>query len=605
MNLESGIRKHGGESIRPHLESVRDAGSILATSSSRESSFAKAIHPASPVIAVSKLPLLMDCPRMFYLEVNVPRMKARKADHGAGRGRDRERSVLTQETEYHSPPENRTADLQIPSMRLRGRARLLTTAGPKVPLLIRRRAEKGEWREIAIEAAVYCMMFREWGEVCSEALVFETSKGKATRLQISDQEIEQARKLALEASDMASEPKEPEGKTGTWCRLCRFRQGCPALAVKLQPHCLEPRRSRIPVPESSPVCEPAPLYSVEELEGEVPDVPDTLPLYVREQGSKLEIDEGVVVIRKSDAVVARVRLTDVSQICLMGNVQITSQCLRKAFRADIPVSFFTRGGMFCGTARGFSDRNAHYRKAQYEALRGGKPLEIARALVAAKMMNMRSTLRREGHAIEEKTLRTLMKLADDAMKAEDRRSLLGIEGAGASIYFSKFSSLMDSPRNTDRMCFLSRTRRPPRDPVNAMLSFGYSMLAKEVMIALETSGLDSMQGFYHTNRNRRPALALDLMEPLRPPLVDSLVIAMVNKGQVKQTDFVTDKGMVTMNDSMRKAFLQAWEKRLGRSWSFGSPPTVTDCRGMLNKVVLELIAFLLGRKEKFFAPVFR
>jgi CRISPR-associated protein Cas1 len=139
---------------------------------------------------------------------------------------------------------------------------------------------------------------------------------------------------------------------------------------------------------------------------------------------------------------------------------------------------------------------------------------------------------------------------------------LGIEGSIARCYFAQFAAML-KPRDFDaKWDFDARNRRPPKDPVNAMLSFAYALLAKECTVALLSEGLDPYWGLYHRPRHGRPALALDLMEPFRPVVADSAVITAINTGMVRAADFVTAASGCAMKDSARKAFLRAYEARL-------------------------------------------
>lgn len=141
--------------------------------------------------------------------------------------------------------------------------------------------------------------------------------------------------------------------------------------------------------------------------------------------------------------------------------------------------------------------------------------------------------------------------------------LLGVEGAGASRYFRNFSGMLKTDTDPGMSFdFMGRNRRPPRDPINALLSFAYAMLTREWTVALSAVGLDPYRGFYHQPRFGRPALALDMMEPFRPLVADSTVITVVNNGEVRPTDFVRAAGSCNLTDSGRKRFIAAFERRL-------------------------------------------
>lgn len=196
-------------------------------------------------------------------------------------------------------------------------------------------------------------------------------------------------------------------------------------------------------------------------------------------------------------------------------------------RAEVPVCYFSQGGWFYGITSGLNARNVFLRQRQFiSAGHEGTALAIARKLVAGKIRNQRTLLQRNHIEAPETALRQLRMLADKAEVASEMDSLLGIEGSAARVYFSEFAGMLKVSDNDDnahrgapaefRFDFTQRNRRPPRDPVNALLSLAYSILAKDLTITCHALGFDPYWGFYHQPRFGRPALALDLMESFRP-----------------------------------------------------------------------------------------
>jgi len=188
-------------------------------------------------------------------------------------------------------------------------------------------------------------------------------------------------------------------------------------------------------------------------------------------------------------------------------------------------------------------------------------LMFARETVAAKGANQRTLLRRNA-TVPEGTLRDMADLIARVPDIQNVEQLLGIEGSIAAAYFRHFAMML-RPRDFDaEWDFNKRNRRPPRDPVNAMLSFGYALLTKECTVALLAEGLDPWWGLYHKPRHGRPALALDLMEPFRPLIVDSAVVTAVNTGMVRVSDFTRSNAGCMLNTTGRKAMIRAYEGRL-------------------------------------------
>jgi CRISPR-associated protein Cas1 len=184
--------------------------------------------------------------------------------------------------------------------------------------------------------------------------------------------------------------------------------------------------------------------------------------------------------------------------------------------------------------------------------------------VRDKGLNQRTLLRRNAPESSEKkeALSSINNALFELEKADSLASLLGYEGLIARFYFKEFASLLKGGKYTTSWDFEARNRRPPKDPVNAMLSFAYSLLAKECACALFAEGLDPYWGFYHQPRHGRPALALDIMEPLRPLVADSAVITAINTSMVRDSDFEINPSGCAMSDRARKALLKAYEGRL-------------------------------------------
>jgi CRISPR-associated protein Cas1 len=296
-----------------------------------------------------------------------------------------------------------------------------------------------------------------------------------------------------------------------------------------------------------------------------PPRPDATPLYVQHQGAFVGKKGESLVVKAGGKEITRIGLKDVSQLVLCGNVQVSTQTMHLLCDADIPVVMLSSGMWFHGIAHGQSLRNAYDRAAQFHAAADpARCLAFAKALVRDKAMNQKTQVRRNAPASRE--LELALADMDDLIarvgEAESLDTLLGLEGNAARVYFGRFGSTL-RPRDFDAdWDFNSRNRRPPKDPVNAMLSFAYAMLAKECTVALLAEGLDPYWGLYHQPRHGRPAMALDLMEPFRPVVSDSAVITAINTGMVRGGHFARAASGCAMNDAGRKGLLRAYEARL-------------------------------------------
>jgi CRISPR-associated protein Cas1 len=292
-----------------------------------------------------------------------------------------------------------------------------------------------------------------------------------------------------------------------------------------------------------------------------------LPLYVQEHGALVAKKGDLLQVRREKEVLQEVRLLTTSEVCLFGNVQITTQALREMASRSIPVCYFSSGGWFYAIAHGMSHKNVELRQAQYRAAdRADQPLAFARRFVEGKIRNCRVLLRRNHPDPSQAALDELARLARRARTAAEMSTLLGIEGAAARVYLANFPGLLKQSTDSGEMPFdfTTRNRRPPRDPVNSLLSLAYAILVKDLTVTLLATGLDPYLGFYHQPRYGRPALALDLAEEFRPLIAESAVIAAINNGEVRPDDFVRQLGAVSLTPRGRRQFLAAYERRLAQ-----------------------------------------
>jgi len=331
---------------------------------------------------------------------------------------------------------------------------------------------------------------------------------------------------------------------------------------------------------------------------------DKTPLYVQEQGAYIGLDGERLVVRRRKEAVQEVSLPLLSQVALLGNVQISTQAMRSVLERGLPVSFFSYGGWFYGRARGMNGNNVDLRLAQYRAATDGDLcLRVARGLVVSKIKNSRTMLRRNASGVAGGVLDELERLARKAAEAESLAELLGLEGTAARTYFGSFTSMLRSTVGERPFDLDGRNRRPPLDPVNAMLSFAYALLTKDFTLTLDAVGLDPMLGFYHQTRFGRPSLALDLMEEFRPLVADSVVIGVVNNGTVVAEDFVTVGRAVALEAKGRRKFIQAYERRMDQLVTHPVFGYRISYRRVLEVQARLLGRFLMGEIEEY--PSFR
>lgn len=292
-----------------------------------------------------------------------------------------------------------------------------------------------------------------------------------------------------------------------------------------------------------------------------------MPVYVQAHHAKVAKVGETLEISVDDVKTQTVRLINCSQLALFGNVYVTAPALMELMTRGVPVSWHSHGGWFMGHTVGTGHKNVELRRAQFRAADDEHfCLRLAKGLVGAKIRNCRTLLRRnwKGGEAPGALLEDLNGDMRRCVRVQDLQALLGVEGSAAARYFAAFSNLIKvtGPEANFAFDFKTRNRRPPTDPVNAMLSYAYSLLVRVWHVTLSAVGLDPYLGFYHQPRYGRPALALDLMEPFRPLIADSTVIQAINNGEIRPTDFVSAAGSVNLSRDGRKRFIGSFERRM-------------------------------------------
>lgn len=309
-------------------------------------------------------------------------------------------------------------------------------------------------------------------------------------------------------------------------------------------------------------------------------------LYVTTQGAYLSKEGETLLVRVDKETKLRLPVHNLEGVVCFGNVLCSPFLLGHCAKNNVGVSFLTENGRFLARVTGETNGNVLLRREQYRrADSATASAEIAATIVTAKVANCRSVLQRAIRDRAEAEGNQTLKTASDNLRGSLRRcrrlvetttsipentppppepavldSVRGIEGDAARTYFGAFDALITSPHQELR--FNGRNRRPPTDPVNAVLSFLYTLLLHDVQGALESVGLDPAVGFLHRDRPGRPGLALDIMEELRPVLADRLALSLINRGQLKPSAFRTEPaGGVWLKDDDRKTVLKAYQER--------------------------------------------
>jgi CRISPR-associated protein Cas1 len=299
----------------------------------------------------------------------------------------------------------------------------------------------------------------------------------------------------------------------------------------------------------------------------LPQSDDGAVLYVQEQGSHVGKRSEHLVVRKDGQEVTRVPMHAIRQLVVFGNVQVSTQALETLVANEIPIAYLTGYGRFIGTFAPAERKNVGLREAQFRRFADpAECLSLSKAVVRGKLINQRALLMRSlrgdgDRGSDEPAARALADLIRRLDSAATPETVLGLEGQGAALYFGEFGRFLRAQPPGRGFEFTSRNRRPPRDPVNALLSFAYAMLAKDCFAAVSTVGFDPYKGFFHSNRHGKPSLALDLMEEFRPVIADSVVLTLINNEMLTLDDFLVWREACQLTDTGRRRFFQAYEQR--------------------------------------------
>lgn len=510
------------------------------------------------------------CPRLFYLEhvdgqwadnefTEDGRRTHRRVDSaidavlGTAPGDDRaarsESADATQEGEPE-PIVARSVNLGSERLGITAKLDLVAVEGNEaVPVETKRGVipdnPERSWEPERVQLMAQALLLREHGYTCQRGILYYAGSRRRVEILFSAEleartlrAIEEARRIAASRTPpppLVDSPKCP---------------GCSLVGI-----CLPDETNLLrSVPRDPAAPDVRRMY---------PARPEARPLYVQEHGASVGKDAENIVIRKQGQELARAKLKDTSELVLCGNISVSAQLVHLLCESSIPITYLSGGHWFYGVTSGITLRNAYDRAAQFAAASDSqKCLAVSKCFVAAKVHNQRTLLRRNGEGLAESLFSELKRVADAVPEAASLGELIGHEGVHAALYFSKFGSMLRPRSDELGFDFEARNRRPPKDPINAMLSFGYAMLAKECTVALLAAGLDPHWGLMHQPRHGRPALALDLMEEFRPVIGDSAVITAVNTGVVTRRDFVLGATGCALKPTGRKRFIECYEARL-------------------------------------------
>lgn len=537
-----------------------------------------------PPMPVRRLQNFVYCPRQFYLQW-VEQVFEENADTAAGTALHRqtnqpsrfedERAVALRE----GLPEGtrlRSLRLESPALGLTGAIDLLE--GGTQGLLIVDYKKGSPLRDDAgnrvasradsVQLAAYALLLRENGMTPAGAEIFYAAERRRVEVPLTEELYTATLAALAEARSVAAAGRIPPPLIND--RRCDF---CSAYPVCLPRESLwwAQARERQREQDSQLHLDLPQGGLPAEYSGEPPSDHDPIPpprparddgelLVVQRAGAQVGQRGGEFVVTVQGEVQRKLPIHQTRAIYLYGAVQLTAQAVESCLELGVDVAYFAASGRFLGLLRGLPASGADARLGQARLF--GEPffaLKLARECIRAKISNQRTMLMRNGE-VPDRVLRRLAEARDAADEARDIPALLGCEGFAASLYFEQFASML---KGSDwKFDFQGRNRRPPRDPINALLSLGYSILAKELAGVCHSVGLDPFIGFLHQPRYGRPALALDLMEEFRPLIADSVAISLINRVEVEAGDFVRTTTGTFLNETGRRRFWEAWFRRM-------------------------------------------
>jgi CRISPR-associated protein Cas1 len=423
------------------------------------------------------------------------------------------------------------------------------------------------WPADKTQLGVQGLILRDNGYRCNEGLVYYFKTKQRVRVVFDDALMDETVRLIGEARATASASRIPPPLVDSpKCPGCSLVGIC--LPDETQAAATHPKHIvQLALFEDDPRSSPDSERTIP-VRRLIAPRDDLRAAYLNTQGTRVGKTGEVLQVREKETLKQEIRIGEISQLNLMGNVQMSTQAIQALCTAEVPICYFSQGGWFYGITSTLNTKNVFLRRAQFRlAEEEWFALSFARQLIAGKIRNQRTMLQRNHIEPRALTLQQMKAMAERAEEAPGLDELLGIEGNAARLYFGDFAGMIKVDEDADakaqfRFDFARRNRRPPRDAVNALLSLSYSLLSKDCTIACYGVGFDPMMGFYHQPRFGRPALALDLMEPFRPLIADSAVLSAINTRMVRPTDFVAAGPAVSLTVGGRKGLFRAYELRM-------------------------------------------
>ena len=399
------------------------------------------------------------------------------------------------------------------------------------------------WPTDRIQVGLQAILLESAGYAVPEAVIYYAGEKLRLRIPVDDA-LKAEALLTLEKAKQCAEGSRPLPLVND--------SRCPRCS--LQPICLPDevnhQRAQSPTDELTP----RKIW---------PPRDDGIHVVAQQEGVKVGVrGMELRVTDKNGSVAKTVPLANLESLSLLGSVQITTQAICALADMNTPIAFLSPAGRLVAMIDPLDSVSAEVRRSQIRKLdRTEACLELARALVSAKIMNQRTLLLRNHDSLPAGVAADLAKEAKNAAQADSVDAVRGHEGQAAAIYFGHFSGMLKGPLSVE-FDANGRKRRPPPDPINSCLSLAYSMLTHECVAALRLARLEPSIGGFHVSRPGRPALALDLMEPFRPLIADSVAITCFNRGELTEGHFLRTASGCSLTDAGRRSFFNALGRRM-------------------------------------------
>ncbi len=549
-------------------------------------------YDLAPLMPVRRLHNFLYCPRLFYLQW-VEDLFVESAETVSGssvhKRVDEPSHLRDEDLDLAERAALRSVALQSESLGLSGVVDLIEDTGNGRELLDYKRG--AAWRDgngepvakenDAAQVAAYAMMLREDGIEIARASIYYAAERRRVRVPLTAELLDSTREAIAAARETAA--------SGT----------CPP-PLRDDPRCLHCSAYAVCLPNESAYWSGLQAEPPKDKEPPRPPGDEGEILVVQNPRAYVGRRGGELTVKLEKETLCRHPLEQLQALYLYGAVQLSTQALHGCLERAIPIAYFSPAGRFLGMTGGLPASGTDARRGQYRLHE--QPLlraKLASRVISAKIHNQRVLLMRNGEP-PKPVLARLAELRDQARDEGKSLDILrGIEGMAAALYFEHFGTMLKGTA-FENFDFNGRNRRPPRDPVNALLSQGYSILAKELTGLCHAVGLDPFLGFLHQPRYGRPALALDLMEEFRPLIADSVAISVLNRRELEVGDFTRTTRGTFLGDEGRKQFWRAWFRRLDTEVTHPDFGYRMSYRRMLDVQARQLWRFCRGDASDYF-----